>query len=209
MITVLIVDDHPVVRIGLKEILADLPDLRVGGAAASAQEACRLVREGSWDLVVLDLGLPDTDGLQALMEIKRERPRLPVLILTMYPEDQLAIRTIRAGAAGYMTKESAAEELVGAIRKIVRGGRYFSPALAEKLVENLAVAGGVPHERLSRREYQVLRMIGNGRTVSQIASDLAISVKTVSTYRSRILQKMELETTAELIHYVARNRLIA
>lgn len=206
---ILIADDHPVVRRGLKQILADEYQTLTVGEAQNAQEALRLIGAQSWDIVVLDISMPDKSGLEVLKELKLLRPKLPVLILTSYPEEQYAIRILKAGAQGYMTKESAPEHLVAAIRKVTRGGRYISPGLAEMLAITLSDENGKRlHENLSDREYQVLCMMASGKTVSQIGGELALSVKTISTYRARILEKMQLKTSAELIHYAIRNNLV-
>lgn len=190
-------------------MLVDAADVGELGEAATAQQALDLVREQEWDAVVLDIGLPGRGGLEALKDIKHERPRLPVLILSMHAEDQYAVRAIRAGAGGYLTKEAAAGKLLDAIRKITAGGRFISPDLADLLAAELAEgAGGPRHASLSDREFEVLRLIGSGRTVSDIAEQLALSVKTVSTYRSRILEKMRMKNNAELMQYVLTNRLL-
>lgn len=205
---VLIADDHAIVRRGLKDILADEYAAVSVGEARNAQEVFKLVEEQDWDIVVLDISMPGKSGLEVLKELKQARPKTPVLILTTYPEEQYAIRVLKAGAAGYMTKESAPEHLIDAIRKVTRGGRYISPALAELLVASVvADAGKPPHENLSDREYQVLCLIGSGKTVGQIADQLALSVTTVSTYRARILEKMGMKTNAELTHYAISNKL--
>ena len=161
-----------------------------------------------WDVVILDITLPGRSGLDVLKDIKRHRPRLPVLVLSMHPEDQFAVRVLRTGASGYMTKESAPEELVGAIKKVLAGGRYVSPALAEKMASYLTIdVEKSPHERLSNREFLILRLIASGKTVSQIAEELSLSVKTVSTYRTRILVKMDMSSNAELTRYAIENQL--
>jgi len=210
MIRILIGDDHIVVRRGLQQILSDEPDMSVVGEAHNAQEVLALVRKQHWDLVVLDISMPGRSGLDIIEELKHERPKLPVLILSMYPEDRYAVRALRVGAAGYLTKESAPEELVKAIRKVVSGGRYVSPPLAEKLACALSTDTGRPlHETLSNRELQVLCMIGSGKSVGAIAAELSLSVKTISTYRARILEKMTLKNNAELIRYALQNRLVA
>jgi len=208
MIRVLVADDHPVVRRGVKQILADEPDMAVRGEARTAQETLELARNGDWDVVVLDITMPDRSGLEILKELKQERPRLPVLVLSMHSEDQFAVRILKAGGAGYLTKEAAPEALAQAIRKVVGGGRYISPSFAESLAADLAAEDRPPHATLSDREYQVLRLIGSGNTVSQIAAQLRLSVKTVSTYRIRVLEKMRMTTNAELTHYAIRNRLV-
>jgi DNA-binding NarL/FixJ family response regulator len=209
VIRLLVADDHAIVRRGLRQIVAEAPDLSVAGEAATADEVLARVEERSWDVVILDLSLPGGNGLDLLGEVKRRRPDLPVLILTVHSEEQYAVRALRAGAAGYLTKESAPEQLVEAVRKVVRGGKYVSPAVAERLAFTLGRdVDRPPHEALSDREYQVLRMVASGKTVSEIAEALSLSVKTVSTYRSRILEKMEMKTNAELTHYAIKNRLV-
>ena len=210
MIRILVGDDHVVVRRGLQQILGDEPDMSVVGEAHNAQEVLALVRKQDWDLVVLDISMPGRSGLDIIEELKHERPKLPVLILSMHPEDRYAVRALRVGAAGYLTKESVPEELVKAIRKVVTGGRYVSSSLAEKLACVLSTdTGGPVYETLSNREYQVLCMIGSGKSVGAIAAELSLSVKTISTYRARILEKMALKNNAELIHYALENRLVA
>jgi DNA-binding NarL/FixJ family response regulator len=209
MIRVLVADDHAVVRQGLKQILGDAPGLMVAGEAVNGQEVLDKVRSEPWDVVVLDISMPDRSGLDVLKEIKSERPKLPVLILSMYSEDQYAIRVLKAGAAGYLSKDGAADELVKAIHQVVGGGRYVSPLLAERLAFRIgADSSGLPHETLSDREYQVLRRIAAGKSVTEIAAELSLSVKTISTYRGRILVKMNLRTSAELMHYAMQHDLI-
>jgi two-component system, NarL family, invasion response regulator UvrY len=209
MIRALVADDHAVVRRGITEVLHEAADIAVHGEAGSGQEALDKVRGGQWDVVLLDLNLPDRNGLDVLRDLKRERPRIPVLILTICSEDQFAVRAFRAGASGYLTKESAPEELVRAVHKVVSGGRYVSPKLAERLACMMAPdSDQPPHEQLSDREDQVFRALASGRTVSQVADDLHLSAKTISTYRTRILEKMGLRTNAELTVYAVRNRLV-
>jgi DNA-binding NarL/FixJ family response regulator len=209
LIRVIIVDDHPVVRKGLMQMLAEEPDMRAAAEATSAAELLQLLKEGEWDVVVLDITLPDRSGLEALKDVKAMRPGLPVLILSMHPEDQYALRVLKAGAAGYINKESAADELVNAIRKVVGGGKYVSPSMAEKLATVVGSDYEVqPHESLSDREFQVMCMIASGKRLKEIAEELCLSVKTVSTYRSRILGKMEMENNAELTYYAVKNGLI-
>ncbi len=209
MTRVLIVHDHPIVRRGLQQILAEESDMETVMEAESVSELKEHVREKDWDVIVLDISLPDRSGLEALKDIKALRPELPVLFLSMHPEDQYAVRALKAGASGHLTKESAADELVNAVRKVVGGGRYVSPSLAEKL----AVAVGTdyskrPHETLSDREFEVFCMIASGKKTSQIAEALSLSVKTVSTYRARILEKMNMSTNAELTYYAVKNDLV-
>jgi DNA-binding NarL/FixJ family response regulator len=209
MIRALIADDHAVVRQGLKQILGDTPEMLVAGEAANGQEVLDKVRAETWDVVVLDISMPDRSGLDILKQLRSERPNLPVLVLSMHSEDQYAMRVLKAGASGYLTKDSAADELVKAIRKVVSGGRYVSSFLAEKLALEIgADSNKLPHETLSDREFQVLRMIAAGKSVAEIAAELYLSPKTVSTYRARLLQKMNLGTNAELIHYAIQNHLI-
>jgi len=206
---ILITEDHAVVRQGVKLILADHFKKAVFGEARNATEALARVWKEKWDVVVLDITMPGRSGLEVLKEIKRSRPRLPVLILSMHPEDQFAVRLLKAGAAGYLTKESAAEELVCAIKKVVAGGRYISPSLAERLASYLTIdVRKAPHERLSDREFLILRMIASGKPVSQIARELSLSVATVSTYRGRILEKMDMKNNAELTHYALQKELV-
>jgi len=207
MIRILVADDHPVVRRGLKQILAEDPELAVPAEAQDGHEVLALVRAHPWDVVLLDLTLPDRSGLEVLKEVKRERPKLPVLVLSIHPEEQFALRVLKAGAAGYLTKGSAPQELVAAVRKVAGGGRYISAGVAEQLAIGLERSDRPPHEALSDREDEILRLIASGKTVTQIAAHLALSVKTVSTYRARILEKMHMSSNAELIHYAARNHL--
>jgi DNA-binding NarL/FixJ family response regulator len=208
MIKVLIADDHAVVRRGLRQILSETSDILVGGEASTVQEVRNFTREQRWDVVVLDINMPGGSGLDLISELRREAgPR--ILVLTVFPEDQYAVRTIRAGAAGFLTKESAPEKLIEAVRKIATGGRYVSLELAETLASLVAgEARGTPHERLSDREFGVFKMLAAGRTVSQVAQELSLSVKTVSTHRTRILKKMEMTTNAELTQYAFKHSLI-
>jgi DNA-binding NarL/FixJ family response regulator len=208
MIKVLIADDHPVVRQGIRQIVTQSADIAIAGEATNGPETREQVDRLLPDLVLLDLTMPGSDGLQVLKDLKRDRPHLPVIILTMHCEDQFAIRALKAGAAGYLTKESAPEELVGAIRKVVSGGRYVSPWLAEKLATYLGSDVDKPlHELLSDREYQVLRLIASGKSTREIAEALSLSAKTISTYRARLLEKMRMKSSTELTAYVLRNRL--
>jgi two-component system invasion response regulator UvrY len=206
---ILLADDHAVVRHGLKQILADEFKRAVFGEARNAQEALNLVWKENWDVAVLDITMPGRSGLEVLREIKKSKPKLPVLVLSMHPENQFAVRVLKRGASGYMTKESAGDELVGAIKKVLGGGRYVSPTLAEKLATYLSSdAQKPPQELLSDREFQVLRLIASGKIVSEIARELSLSVKTISTYRTRILEKMGLRNNAELMHYAMQHQLV-
>jgi DNA-binding NarL/FixJ family response regulator len=207
MIRVLIADDHAIVREGLKRILADDSSVETIAEASDGQEAARLVRLHKPDVVLLDISMPGRSGIDALADIQSACANTRILILSMHPEDQYAIRCLRDGADGYLTKESAPELLLGAIRKIHAGGKYVSPMLAEQLVSNLNQHQSAPHEALSDRELEVLIMIGAGDTVSRIADKLCVSVKTISTYRARILEKMGLENNAQLMRYAIDNKL--
>lgn len=206
---IMLVDDHPIVRRGVSEILARAFTQAMIYEVGSGAEAVALARNQTWDIVILDLTLPDGSGLDVLKRIRDAQPRLPVLILSMHTADQFARRAIAAGASGYLTKDTADEELVTAVTRLLRGGKYFGPQVLEQVVMTMHPDRDErPHERLSDREYQVLRMIGSGRTVSEIAAELMLSVKTVSTYRARVLEKMEMRTNAELTHYVVRHGLV-
>jgi len=206
---ILIVDDHAIVREGLKFLLrAQLGSAHIG-EAQSGEEGIRLLHRGKWDIVLLDISLPGRSGIDVLHKIKSAGLSVPVLMLSMHPEEQYALRAIRAGAAGYLTKESAPMELVEAVRKVVGGGRYVSASLAERLAQEFGrPVAGLPHERLSDREFDVLRMIASGMTVSQIAEKVSLSVKTISTYRTRVLQKMGLKNNAELTHYALTHGIV-
>lgn len=208
---ILIADDHAVVRQGLRAILSEHPDLEAAGEATTATEVLDAVRSSgdAWDLVLLDLSMPGGEGLETLNRLRSAAPDLPVLVLSMHPEDKLAARLLKAGADGYLNKETASEELVAAIRRVLGGQKYVSADLASKLASDLAgEAGRPPHEALSDREFQVLCLLGRGRSVSDIAEELSLSVKTVSTYRSRLLEKMEMENTAQLIRYAMEHDLV-
>jgi len=206
---VLIADDHAVFRRGLKETIGEAFAKVTFGEANSAVEALESVRLQNWDIVILDISMPGKSGLDILDDLKRLRPKLPILLLSMHPEEQYARRALKAGASGYLTKESVPDELKLAVRKIVAGGRYVSATLAERLAYDLRSGSEAPvHELLSDREFQVLRMIASGKTVKQIADEIGLSVKTVSTYRARILEKTGLNTTAELIRYAFQAQLV-
>ncbi|HXG00586.1 MAG TPA: response regulator transcription factor [Bacteroidota bacterium] len=209
MIRVIIADDHPMVREGLKKTLSEEVDIRIIGEARTAQETRALVSETEADVLVLDISMPGTSGLSLLQDIVRLKKDLRVLILSMHPEERFAIRALKEGASGYLTKEAAPEELARAIRKIATGRRYISPNLAEKIVEDLQSDNpALPHELLSEREYEIFLMIASGKTVSAIAEELALSVATVSTHRRRILEKMKLSTNADIVQYAYANNLI-
>jgi two-component system invasion response regulator UvrY len=208
MIRILIVDDHPIVRRGLKQIIAEHPDLSVTGEADSVIKAMNLIQADSFDAIVLDIAMPDGSGLELLELIKKMRS-IPVLVLSIYPEEQYAVQVIKAGAAGYLNKESAPEELVRAIRKISSGYKYISSAFAEKIANGLATGlECLPHETLSRREYQVFYSLCEGLPIQEIAEHLFLSPKTISVYRSRILDKMKMKTNVELVRYAIRHRLV-
>lgn len=208
MATVLIVDDHAVVRCGLRQFLADTEDLAITAEAASGQEAIALVQTGEWSLVLLDIALPDLSGLEVLKQIKRLRPNLPVLIFSMFSEDEFAMPSLEAGASGYLNKDSPPNQILTAIRTAVTGARYLSPTLAEKLLAGVAPTGRkMAHEALSRREAEVLLMLSKGTSLTKIGKMLQVSVKTVSTYRTRIVEKLGLQSNAELTRCVIEHRL--
>ena len=209
MIKLLIADDHPVVRRGLRQILEESPEIVVGAEVGSAHEVLRAVREQSWSVIVLDISLQGGNGIDLLKDIRHERPEARVLILTAHSEEQYAVRALKAGAAGFLNKESAPAKLLEATQRIAAGGRYVSPALAETLASILAGdARGLPHESLSDREFEVLKLLASGKTVSEVAGGLALSVKTISTHRTRILKKMNMRTNAELTQYAVRQGLV-
>jgi DNA-binding NarL/FixJ family response regulator len=208
-IRVFIADDHAIVRAGLKQILAEERDISVVGEAETGLDAIKLFRKSRCNVLLLDISLPDRNGIEVLKQIKDDKPELAVLMLSMHREDQYAIRSLKAGASGYLTKQSAPRELVGAIRQVAAGQRYVSAQLAQVLAAQIGDDHDKPaHENLSDREYQTLMMIASGKTVSEIAKELSLSVKTISEYRSRLLAKMNLKTSAELTHYAIRNQLI-
>ena len=209
MIKILIADDHPIVRKGLKDIIKETSDMLITEEANGGQEALEKIRKHHFDVVVLDISMPGRSGIDILKQLKREKPELSVLVLSMHPEEQYAVRALRAGASGYLTKESASDELIKAIQKIAKGKKYISSSLAEKLAYALDFdAEKLPHEALSDREFEVLCMIASGKTLKEIAKELLLSVKTISTYRSRILEKMNMKRSAELIHYAIKHRLV-
>lgn len=208
MIKILIADDHAIVRRGLRQILSETSDLHVAAEVGTPAELIAALERERFDVVVLDVGLPGKSGIELLADIRRLRPEARVLVLTMFSEDQYALRAIRAGAAGFLTKETAPEKLVEAVRKLASGARFISAEVAETLASVVAgEANGRPHELLSDREFEILKLIGSGKTVGQIAEELGLSVKTVSTHRTRILRKMDMKTNAELTHYVIKNAL--
>jgi two-component system invasion response regulator UvrY len=209
MIRVLIADDHAIVRKGLREIVAETGEIEVVGEASDGHEAVSMALQGDYDVVLLDLSMPGKGGLAALKEIKTERPDLPVLVLSIHPENQYATRMLRAGASGYVTKDTAPEELIRAIRKVHKGGHYVSASLAESLAASLTgEAGRGRHENLSDREFDVMRKLASGKTVTQIAEELFLSIKTVSTYRARVMEKMGFSNNAELTRYAVENDLV-
>lgn len=208
-IKILIADDHAIVREGLKQILADTGDIIVAGDAENGNDAIKLARTVDADMLLLDISMPDKSGIEVLKQIKKECPKIAVLVLSMHREDQYAIRSLKAGASGYMNKQSAPAELVDAIRQVAGGRKYISPALAQELANQIGDdRNAAPHETLSDREYQTLVMIASGKTVSDIALELSLSVKTISMYRTRLLQKMKLRHNAELTHYAIKNHLV-
>jgi DNA-binding NarL/FixJ family response regulator len=209
MIKILIADDHPVVRKGLKEIIEDTSDMKVVDEASTGQEVLEKVSKTEFDVILLDISMPGKSGLDILKELKSHYPKLTVLVLSMHPEEQYAIQVFKAGASGYLTKESAPDELLQALRKVSRGGKYVSSSLAEKLAYALEKdVEKAPHETLSIREYEVMRKIAMGKTVTVIAGELFLSPKTISTYRTRILEKMNMKNNAELVRYALKNNLV-
>ncbi|PKO15593.1 DNA-binding response regulator [candidate division BRC1 bacterium HGW-BRC1-1] len=211
MINILIADDHPIIRRGLRDILGSEPEFTVVGEAANAQEILAQLRSLKVDVLLMDITMPGRNGIEVLKDVHLEWPDLPVLMLSIHPEDQYAMRALKAGAVGYLTKESAPEELVGAVQKVLSEGRYVSPVMAQRLAAEAGNAnkGSEVHSLLSDREYDVLLKIGSGLGVSQIASELSLSVKTVSTYRSRLLEKLQMDSNAALIRYVIENNLLS
>jgi len=209
VIKILVVDDHAVVRAGLRNFLADCPDMEIAGDAANCEQAVRLVREQDWSVVLLDISLPDKSGVDVLKQIKREKPDLPVLVLSMHAENRYAVQLLRNGASGYLQKEAMAADLVGAIRTVVLGRKYVSPAVAQLLANDVdAVSDGPLHGALSEREFEIFCRLARGQGATSIAEDLSLSVKTVSTYRTRILEKMKLGSNADLTYYAIKNNLI-
>ncbi|MFP4368593.1 MAG: response regulator [Candidatus Kapaibacterium sp.] len=209
MIRIMIVDDHAVVRKGLKQIFEEHPDLQVVDEAGSGNQLLDKLKKTECDVIILDISMPGKDGIDTLKDIKAERPDMPVLIFTMYPEEQYAVRVLKAGASGYLNKENEPEELIKAIHKVAQGRKYISSFLAELLASNLEIDGKKPlHESLSDREFQVMCMIASGKTVTQVARELSLSINTISTYRIRIMEKMNMSNNAEITHYAIKNRLV-
>ncbi|MCK4556918.1 MAG: response regulator transcription factor [Candidatus Aminicenantes bacterium] len=209
MIKILIADDHPIVRKGLKEIIEETPGMKVVDEASNGQEVLEKVFKKDINVVLLDISMPGRSGLDILRDMKRQKPKLVVLVLSMHPEEQYAVQALKEGASGYLTKKSAPDELLTALRKVSSGGKYVSSSLAEKLAYALEKDGEKPpHETLSVREYEVMRMIASGKTVTEIARELFLSPKTISTYRARILEKMRMKNNAQLVRYAIKNRLV-
>ena len=209
MIRVLIADDHAIVRQGLKKILDESPDIKIVAEHANGADALRWIRANDCDVALLDIAMPGRSGIEVLKQLHEEKPKLPILILSIYPEDQYAVRLIKAGADGYLTKESAPEVVMEAVRRVAAGKKYISPAVAEMLANEFGTQEGkLPHETLSDREYQIFLLLASARTVSEIANALSLSVKTVSTYRTRILEKMQLRNNAELMRYAVEKHLM-
>lgn len=208
-IRVLIADDHAIVRQGLRLILSDTPDMEVAGEAENGIEAMEMVKKGGWDVVLMDVTMPERNGIDTLKLLKKEYPKLPVIILSMHPEEQYAIRALKSGASGYLTKQSAPDQLVTAIRQVASGKKFVSAVVAEQLANTIGEDPDRPaHEKLSDREYQTLCLIASGKALSQIAEELGLSVKTVSVYRARLLEKMQLKNNAELTHYGIKHGLV-
>lgn len=207
-IKILIADDHPLFRRGLKNAFAETADIKVVGEAASGTEVLQKIAEEDLDLILLDISMPGKSGLEIIKQLKTQYPRIPILILSVYPENQYAVRFIKAGASGYLTKESPIDTLMEAVRKVARGGKYASPTITEKLAFDFLDYDKPLHETLSDREYQVFSMIAAGKSLTEIGHDLTLSVKTISTHRARILDKMKLKKNAELIHYAIRHQLV-
>jgi len=210
MIKVLIADDHAILRRGLRQIIAETSDIAVIGEAGNSAETLRFIREQSCDVVLLDISMPDRNGIETLKLIRKERPKVPVLMLSMHPENQYAVRALRSGASGYLNKQSAPVQLVSAIREIARGRKYLTPEVSEELANNLLYREEhePDHRLLSNREFQTMCLIASGKTPTEIAAMLSLSVKTISVYRARILEKLHLHSNAEIAHYAIRNHLV-
>lgn len=208
MIRVLVADDHPIVRRGLAQILEEVSDITPAGEAGTGREVLHALRQNDYDVVVLDISMPESDGLQVLRQLHSLRPDLPILIFTIHAEKQFAVHALRAGAAGYLTKDCDPDDLIAAIRQVARGEKYITASLAVALANQLGDGRGAPHATLSDREFQVMRLLASGKTVTDIAKELSLSVKTVSTYRARILEKLLLENTADIIRYAIEHGLV-
>ncbi|HAS17434.1 MAG TPA: DNA-binding response regulator [Nitrospiraceae bacterium] len=209
MIKIIIADDHPISREGIKKIIAKSHDIIVADEAGTGEELLEKVKKNRYDVIILDVSMPGSDGLEVLRDLQNPKYRCPVLVFSMYPEEQYAVRALKAGASGYLTKGSDPEELMKAIKKVSDGGKYISMSLAEKLANDISINNEQPlHEKLSDREFQVMTMLASGKSIKAIASQLFLSVPTISTYRSRVLQKMSMKNNAELIHYAIKNNLI-
>ncbi len=209
MINVLVIDDHSIIRKGIKQLFEDTPDIRVTGDAATGPEALALLRENRYQVVLLDISMPGENGLEVLKKIRNHHPDVPVVILSMYPEDQYAIRSLKSGAAGYLNKQGSLTQLTAAVRQVASGKKFISPETAMQLAENLTQRqNDLPHQLLSNREYQTLCLIAAGKRLSEIAQTMSLSAKTVSVYRARLLEKMNLKTNAELVHYAITHQLV-
>ena len=207
MPSILLIDDHPIFRHGLKDVLSHQREFSDVGEAGDAKEAWEQLRRQEWDAVILGINLPGTSGLELLTELKRQHPRMPTLVLSLYPEDQYATRMLKAGASGYLTKDRSSEELVGALRKILRGEKYVSDSLAQKFASEIDKPSPAPHDLLSNREFEIAKMIAAGKPPRVIAKELFLSPRTINTYRARILQKLKIKNNAQLIQYVLQNNL--
>ena len=209
MISILVVDDHALIRKGLKQLLDDTEDIRVTGEAESGIQALNLTREQHYDLILLDIALPDKNGIDVLKQLKSEQPDVKVIVLSMYPEDQYGVRSLKAGASGYLNKQSAPDQLIGAIRQVLGGKKYIGEIMAEQLLNNMiGTSAELMHQTLSNREYQTLCLIASGKTLTEIAETMTLSPKTVSVYRSRMLEKMGFKNNAEAIHYAVSYHLV-
>jgi DNA-binding NarL/FixJ family response regulator len=209
MIEILIADDHPIIREGLKQILKISPDIVIKGEASNGDEVLKLLRNNKYDLILLDLSLPKKNGIEVLKEIRKKLPKLPILILSIHSDEHFIIEALRSGASGYITKDSIPEELILAIKNVYNGQTYINQKVAEKLINKIKFnKGQLPHNILSPREYQVMIKIGQGKSLKEISEELSLSVKTISTYRKRILEKMDLKTNAQIIKYVIENNLL-
>jgi DNA-binding NarL/FixJ family response regulator len=209
MIEILIADDHPIIREGLKQILKISPDIVIKGEASNGDEVLKLLRNNKYDLILLDLSLPKKNGIEVLKEIRKKLPKLPILILSIHSDEHFIIEALRSGASGYITKDSIPEELILAIKNVYNGQTYINQKVAEKLINKIKFnKGQLPHNILSPREYQVMIKIGQGKSLKEISEELSLSVKTISTYRTRILEKMDLKNNAQIIKYVIENNLL-